>query len=101
MTDWQDFRIQTRLNLRPEVVETVYAILAEIDGVRNSWKITGKLLPQIIERLTQSVLITSTGSSNRIEGNHLTDQEVESLYRNLRIKKFKTRDEQEVAGYLQ
>jgi len=99
--NWQDFRIQKRLNLSPAIVEQVYAMLAEIDGVKNSWKLTERLLPQTIERLTHSVIVTSTGSSNRIEGNRLTDDQVESLYKNLRIKKFKTRDEQEIAGYLE
>jgi Fic family protein len=46
------------------------------------------------------VIVTSTGSSNRIEGNRLTDAEVENLYKNLNIRKFKTCDEQEIAGYL-
>ena len=99
--DWQDHRVHKRLSLNPQVVETVYETLSEIDGVKNSWRITGKLLPQTLERLTRSVLVTSTGSSNRIEGNRLTDVEVESLYKKLRVKKFKTRDEQEIAGYLQ
>ena len=99
--DWQNFRVNSRLTLNPTIVEQVYALIAEIDGIKNSWKITGKLLPQTIERLTRSVIITSSGSSNRIEGNRLTDQEVEALYRNLHIKKFKTRDEQEIAGYLE
>ena len=98
--DWQNFRLQKRLNLRQDIIEDIYAMIAEIDGIKNSWRITGKLLPQTIERLTRSVIVTSTGSSNRIEGNQLTDQEVENLYKNLRIKKFKTRDEQEIAGYL-
>jgi Fic family protein len=35
-----------------------------------------------------------------IEGNRLTDIEVEALYKNLHAKKFKTRDEQEIVGYL-
>lgn len=99
--DLQDFRIQRRLNLNPQVVEEIYAILSEIDGVKNSWRITEKLLPQTIERLTRTVIVTSTGSSNRIEGNRLTDLEVENLYKNLRVKKFKSRDEQEIADYLQ
>lgn len=98
---WQKFRIHTRLGLSSSIVEKVYADIAEIDGVKNSWQITGKLLPQTIERLANSVIVTSSGSSNRIEGNSLSDAEVENLYKNLRIKKFKTRDEQEVAGYLQ
>ena len=99
--NWKNFRPHLRLNLNHSILEEVYAILSEIDGVKNSWQITGKLLPQTIERLTRSVIVTSTGSSNRIEGNRLTDDEVESLYRNLRVKKFKTRDEQEIAGYLE
>jgi Fic family protein len=98
--NWQDFRINKRLNLDSSIVEQIYSVIAEIDGVKNSWQITGSLLPQTVERLTRSVIITSTGSSNRIEGNRLSDVEVESLYKNLRVKKFKTRDEQEIAGYL-
>jgi len=99
--EWKNFRLNTRLSLKPTLVEQVYAMIAEVDGIKNSWKITGKLLPQTIERLTRSVIVTSTGSSNRIEGNRLTDKDVEVLYKNLRIKKFKTRDEQEIAGYLE
>lgn len=100
---WQDFRVHKRLSLQsnPGILEQIYAILSEIDGVKNSWRITGKFLPQTIERLTRSVIVTSTGSSNRIEGNRLTDREVENLYKNLRVQKFKTRDEQEIAGYLE
>lgn len=98
---WRDFRLQKRLDLAPTVIEEVYSTLADIDGVKNSWRITKQLLPQSLERLTHSVLVTSTGASNRIEGNQLSDQEVEKLYKNLRVKKFKTCDEQEIAGYLQ
>ncbi len=99
--DWKGFRLTARLNLKAEVVEKVYSSIAEIDAVKNGWQITGRMQPQTLERLTHSVIVTSTGSSNRIEGNRLSDGEVEALYRNLRIKKFATRDEQEVAGYLE
>jgi len=78
---WQDFRIHKRLNLTSDIVEEVYATIAEIDGVKNSWQITGRLLPHTLERLTRNVIVTSTGSSNRIEGNRLTDSEVENLYK--------------------
>ena len=98
---WQSSRLHKRLTLNPNIIEEVYSALSEIDGVKNSWHITGNLLPQTLERLTRSVIVTSTGSSNRIEGNRLSDRDVEGLYKNLRIKKFKTRDEQEIAGYLQ
>ena len=91
-------RLSKRLKLKTTIIEEVYELLSKIDAVKNSWAITGKLLPQTIERLTHSVIVTSTGASNRIEGNLITDDQVEALYKNLRIKKFKTRDEQEVAG---
>ena len=99
--DWQNFRVHQRLELTSTKVEEIYRAIADIEGVKNSWQLTSRLLPQTIERLTRSVIVTSTGSSNRIEGNRLTDIEVERLYKDLRVRKFKTRDEQEVAGYLQ
>ncbi len=98
--DWKNFRLNTRLNFDTAANEQVYATIAEIDAIKKSWRLTRKLSPQTIQRLTQSVLVTSTGASNRIEGNRLTDAEVEKLYQGFRIKKFKTRDEQEVVGYL-
>ena len=99
--DWIKDRLSKRLNFSAERTEALYATLAEIDAIKNAIQITDKLLPQTISRLTQSVIVTSTGASNRIEGNRLSDEQVEALYRNLRIRRFKTRDEQEVAGYLE
>lgn len=98
---WQDDRLSKRLSFSAEQTEAFFAVISEIDAIKNTLRLTDKLLPQTINRLTQSVIVTSTGASNRIEGNRLSDEEVEALYRNLRIKKFKTRDEQEVAGYLE
>jgi len=99
--NWHEFRLSRRLRLSSEVTEAIYSMIAEIDAVKNTYTLTDRLLPQTIERLTQSVIVTSTGASNRIEGNRLSDDEVEALYRNMRIKSFKTRDEQEVAGYIE
>lgn len=99
--DWRSFRLSTRLALQPQIIEEVYALLADIDAVKSAWKVSGKLLPQSIQRLTHSVMVTSSGASNRIEGNLLSDEQVDDLYRNLRIRKFKSRDEKEVAGYLE
>lgn len=99
--DWQNDRLSRRLRFDADQTESLYRSLTEIDGIKNAFRLTDKLLPQTITRLTQSVIVTSAGASNRIEGNRLTDDEVEALYRNLHIQKFKTRDEQEVAGYLE
>lgn len=98
---WSTDRLSTRLHFQPDQIELLYAALAEIDAVKNAFQLTDTLLPQTIDRLTQSVVVTSTGASNRIEGNRLRDDQVEALYHKLRIQRFSTRDEQEVAGYLQ
>lgn len=99
--NWQDFRLSKRLLLPPAATEAIYSMIAEIDTVKNTYGLANKLLPQTIERLTRSVIVTSTGASNRIEGNRLSDAQVEALYRKMRIKSFRTRDEQEVAGYIE
>ena len=99
--DWRSFRLSKRLALQPQIIEEVDALLAGIDAVKSAWKVSGKLLPQSIQRLTHSVIVTLSGASNRIEGNLLSDEQADDLYRNLRIRKFKSRDEQEVAGYLE
>jgi Fic family protein len=98
--DFNTFRLSKRLELQPRIISELYDRIASIDAVKQSWQLTGQLLPQSIERLTQSVIITSTGASNRIEGNRLNDEEIEDIYRQMRIRKMRTRDEQEVAGYL-
>jgi Fic family protein len=96
------YRVGERINnLSRETIERIYSLIAEIDAVKTSQQITNNIAPQILERLTKSAIITSTGSSNRIEGNRLSDAEVRSIYQNINIKKFKTRDEQEIAGYIE
>lgn len=63
--------------------------------------------PEKASSLTASLLgelrnigaFESIGSSNRIEGNTLTDKEVESFLQGLSTKSFRSRDEEEVAGY--
>lgn len=49
--------------------------------------------------LKKVATIESIASSTRIEGSKLTDTEVQSLITNLKTTSFRSRDEQEVAGY--
>ena len=94
-------RLEKRLHFSSEDTEEVYRLIAKTDAIKGQWKLSDKLSPQLITSLQKSVLITSTGASTRIEGSKLTDEEVRELLSKFRIKKFKTRDEQEVAGYLE
>jgi Fic family protein len=57
------------------------------------------LSPEKLTSLRKVATIESIGSSTRIEGSKLTDRQVEDLLGRLHITEFKTRDEQEVAGY--
>lgn len=96
-----DTRLQKRLIFSAQKTEEIYTLLNEIDNIKTQWKTEKKLSPQMIHRLQQSVLVSSTGSSTRIEGSKLSDTEVEKLIKQMRVKKFKTRDQQEVAGYFE
>ncbi|MCP5242089.1 MAG: Fic family protein [Burkholderiales bacterium] len=75
------------------------ALLSEIDEFKGAWRALGTLAPDRLKALRRIATIESIGSSTRIEGSKLSDREVEHLLGRLEIKKFETRDEQEVAGY--
>ena len=94
-------RLSRRLTFDAAAIETHYALLAEIDAVKLAMGLAPRLAPRIAARLTHSMIVTSTGASNRIEGNRLTDRDVELLYRNDTGRKLRTRDEQEVVGYFE
>src|SRR3989344_4665129 len=70
-----------------------------IDVLKSKWTSGAKLDPQILGQLKKSVLVTSTGASTRIEGAHLSDEDVERLMRGISIQKFRDRDKQEARGY--
>jgi hypothetical protein len=72
-------RLSNRLTFSPERTEAIYTLLSEIDAVKTAFRITGKLPPQTISRLTQSVIVTSTVASNRIEGSFLAFIQLASI----------------------
>lgn len=70
-----------------------------IDEFKGSWKALKQMQPEILTYLKKVATIESVGSSNRIEGNKLSDKEIEKLLSNIKITSFKSRDEEEIAGY--
>lgn len=84
-------------SITPEIL----SYIARIDELKGSWVAGAQLNHQILSRLRQSVLITSTGASTRIEGAKLSDDDVEKLMRGISIEKFTDRDKQEVKGYFE
>ena len=89
-------RFTARLETLPAEIWTK---IAQIDELKGQWRGGVHLSPQVLGRLKQSVLITSTGASTRIEGAHLSDEDGEKLMRGISIQKFTDRDKQEVRGY--
>ncbi len=74
--------------------------IAELDAFNSTWAGQLSTLPSATLRSMKRVAtIESVGSSNRIEGNRMTDAEVEALFSHINQKSFRTRDEEEVAGY--
>ena len=82
-----------------QITPELLALVAEIDEFKGAWRALGTLAPERLKALRHVATIESIGSSTRIEGSKLTDRDVERLLGQLEIKKFDTRDEQEVAGY--
>ncbi|PYS16955.1 MAG: Fic family protein [Acidobacteria bacterium] len=83
------------LVLTPDLLRLV----GEIDEFKGAWKALGTLAPDRLATLRHITTVESVGASTRIEGARLTDREVDVLLSNLDLGSFRTRDEQEVAGY--
>lgn len=82
-----------------KITQDILALITQIDEFKGAWKALGTLAPERLLSLRRVATIESIGSSNRIEGNTLSNKEIEMLLDRLQIKQFSTRDEQEVAGY--
>jgi len=89
-------RFDKRLSSIPS---EILSKIAKIDELKGHWIGGLQLNPQMLGRLKRSVLITSTGSSTRIEGAKLTDDEIDKLMQGIKTKKFINRDSQEVKSY--
>jgi len=87
-----DFRLEN-------ISSDIWLKITQIESIKGKWEGSTNLSSQILGRLKQSVLVTSTGASTRIEGSKLSDKDIEKMIRGISIQKFSNRDEQEVQGY--
>jgi len=83
------------LHIIPEFIK----LISEIDEFKGKWQALSSLSPERLALLRHVATIESVGSSTRIEGAKLTDSEVEKLFSGLSTTSFKSRDEEEIAGY--
>jgi len=73
--------------------------IGELDEFKGRWLEMGKPPPERLSELRRVATMESVGSSTRIEGAKLSNEEVDRLLAGLGVHFFKSRDEQEVAGY--
>lgn len=83
------------ISITPEML----SIISRIDSFNASWKYMAGMEPERLKSLRKVATIESIGSSNRIEGNRLSDRDVAALLSRVGAESFATRDEQEVVGY--
>jgi Fic family protein len=84
-----------QLSITPEIL----GVIAELDEFKGAWRAMSTLAPDRLAVLRKVATIESIGSSTRIEGAKLSDREVEAFLSQLEIHSFRSRDEEEVAGY--
>jgi len=88
-----------KLNFDFTTNQRILQLIGYIDGFQGKWDVVEKQENRYLKELQNIATIESIGSSTRIEGATLTDQEVKELLKDIKITKLKTRDEQEVIGY--
>jgi len=81
------------------VGQDMLQLISELDEFKGKWLALKTMSPERLQQLRKVATIESVGSSTRIEGAKLSDAQVETLLSHLTSTSFKTRDEQEVAGY--
>ena len=81
------------------ITPALLRLIAGLDEFKGRWQALGRLAPDRLSALRRVATIESVGSSTRIEGAKLSDAEVDRLLSRIDVRSFKSRDEQEVAGY--
>jgi len=91
--------MESKLTFDFKTNQKIIKKIAFIDSFKGKWKGLEVKESIYLKELKQIATIESIGSSTRIEGSTLTDEEVRNLIDAVKITSFKTRDEQEVFGY--
>ncbi|MBN1308208.1 MAG: Fic family protein [Chitinispirillaceae bacterium] len=94
-TGMKNYTIRLPETLASELVKQI----AEIDEFKGRWEALRNIAPDRLVLLRKIATIASIGSSTRIEGSRLSDAQVDELLSMIDGKSFRSRDEEEVAGY--
>lgn len=91
--------MRKKLNFDFDTNQKVINLIAFIDNFKGKWKLSEQRENPYLKQLKRIATIESIGSSTRIEGSKMSNEEVEKLLDNLQIGQLASRDAQEVAGY--
>jgi len=78
-------KMNRKLDFESRVHQKINRLLGVIDTFKGSWKVLEQTKSGYLKELRKIATIESTGSSTRIEGATLTDEEVEKLLRSVKI----------------
>lgn len=92
-------KMKTILDFNSSVYQQISQQLSIIDSFKGAWKTIEGQQSKYLKELRKIATIESIGSSTRIEGATLTDEEVKTLLKSVKISRMQSRDEQEVVGY--
>ncbi|MBK7173333.1 MAG: Fic family protein [Bacteroidales bacterium] len=90
---------QNKLNFDFKYNQQIIKLIGFIDSFKGKWNIVEQRENVYLKELRKIATIESIGSSTRIEGAQMTNEEIKELLNNMEITKLKTRDQQEVVGY--
>ena len=91
--------MERKLDFSAQTNRLLYKRIAAIDYFKGKWEALEQQQNRNLRHLRMVATVQSIGSSTRIEGSTMSDAEVETLLKNIKITELKTRDEQEVGGY--
>ncbi len=91
--------ISKKMAFQPTIYQEIMRKLGLVDAFKGRWDSIENKERRYLKELRGIATIQSIGSSTRIEGATLTDEEVKKLLRSVQINKLDKREEQEVVGY--
>ncbi len=92
---------EQKLDFDFKTTQEILKRISNIDGFKATWLGIEKKENRYLKELRQVATIQSIGSSTRIEGATMNDEEIRSLLKSMKVTKLKSRDEQEVVGYFE
>ncbi len=88
-------------NLKVKINWKLINLISELDRFDAHWTAIERREGQSLKELKSIATVRSVGASNRIEGNRMSDEEVDVLLQKIDNTKLTDRDSQEVVGYFE